>query len=158
MNILQRRKYAHPSRVDGVSRRDGGGPTASFRISADKSCARRVRNSYAYVLFSRKRWTRRGNLPIVRRMSKAAKTAGPGSPASPLAFEEALQKLETIVEAMESDELPLETLLARYEEGTRLAEICQAKLADAEIKIKQLEKTSDGDFLLKPLDGADAEH
>ena len=107
---------------------------------------------------SRNRWTRRPAFPIVRRMSKAAKTAGPGSPASPLAFEEALQKLEAIVEAMESDELPLETLLARYEEGTRLAEICQAKLADAEIKIKQLEKTSDGDFLLKPLTEADLAH
>ncbi len=33
-----------------------------------------------------------------------------------LPFEEALQKLETIVEAMESGELPLETMLARYEE------------------------------------------
>jgi len=35
-------------------------------------------------------------------------------------FEEALKKLEGIVEAMESDDLPLETLLARYEEGTKL--------------------------------------
>ena len=33
-------------------------------------------------------------------------------------FEEALKKLEGIVEAMESDELPLETHLAKYEEGT----------------------------------------
>jgi len=32
-----------------------------------------------------------------------------------LSFEEALKKLEGIVESMESDELPLETLLARFE-------------------------------------------
>ena len=57
-------------------------------------------------------------------------------------FEEALKRLETIVEAMESEDLPLETLLSRYEEGTRLAKVCQAKLADAELKIQKLEKTA----------------
>ena len=58
-----------------------------------------------------------------------------------LPFEEALKKLEAIVEAMEAEDLPLETLLAKYEEGTRLVKICQEKLAEAELKIQQLEKT-----------------
>lgn len=66
-------------------------------------------------------------------------------------FEEALKKLEDVVEAMESQELPLETLLARYEEGTRLAKVCQEKLAEADLKIQQLEKNSAGEFKLKPL-------
>ena len=66
-----------------------------------------------------------------------------------LPFEEALKKLETIVAAMESDELPLETLLAKYEEGTRLARTCQEKLAEAELKIQQLEKTAAGELKLK---------
>ena len=66
-------------------------------------------------------------------------------------FEEALKKLETIVEAMESDDLPLETLIKRYEEGVRLAQICQAKLAEAELKIQQLEKDAAGAMKLKPL-------
>ena len=52
---------------------------------------------------------------------------------------------------MESDELPLEQLLARYEEGVKLARICQDKLAEAELKIQQLEKTAAGEFKLKPL-------
>jgi exodeoxyribonuclease VII small subunit len=52
---------------------------------------------------------------------------------------------------MESEELPLETLLARYEEGTRLTQICQAKLAEAELKIQQLEKDAAGNAQLKPL-------
>ena len=69
---------------------------------------------------------------------------------SQLPFEEALQKLETVVEAMESDDLPLETLIQRYEEGVKLAQACQAKLAEAELKISQLEK-SGGEFKLKPL-------
>ena len=66
-------------------------------------------------------------------------------------FEEALKKLEGIVEAMESEELPLETLLAKYEEGTRLAQICQTKLAEAELKIQQLEKNAVGELKLKPV-------
>jgi len=68
-----------------------------------------------------------------------------------------MKKLETIVEQMESEELPLDQLLARYEEGTRLARICQEKLADAELKIQQLEKTAGGELKLKPLSPAAAE-
>ena len=66
-------------------------------------------------------------------------------------FEEALKKLESIVENMESGDLPLETLLAKYEEGTRLAKVCQEKLSEAEVKIQQLEKTASGEMKLKPL-------
>ena len=84
-------------------------------------------------------------------MSKAAKASAATPPAADQPFEEALQKLEAIVEAMESQELPLETLLARYEEGTRLAAVCQAKLAEAELKVKQLEQKPGGEFDLKPV-------
>lgn len=52
---------------------------------------------------------------------------------------------------MESEDLALETLLARYEEGTRLAKLCQEKLAEAELKIQQLEKNAAGEFSLKPI-------
>ena len=62
-----------------------------------------------------------------------------------------MKKLETIVAAMEAEDLPLETLLAKYEEGTRLAKACQEKLAEAELKIQQLEKTAAGEMKLKPL-------
>ena len=58
-------------------------------------------------------------------------------------FEEALKKLESIVEAMESEELPLETLLAQ---------ICQAKLAEADLKIQQLEQNAAGELTLKTLE------
>ncbi|HTA95785.1 MAG TPA: exodeoxyribonuclease VII small subunit [Verrucomicrobiae bacterium] len=66
-------------------------------------------------------------------------------------FEEALKKLEGIVEAMESDDLPLETLLMKYEEGSKLVKICQGKLAEAELKIQQLEKNAAGEMKLKPI-------
>ena len=62
-----------------------------------------------------------------------------------------MKKLETIVSAMEAEDLPLETLLAKYQEGTRLARTCQEKLAEAELKIQQLEKTTAGEMKLKPL-------
>ena len=83
-----------------------------------------------------------------------SKSARPGDAAKngTVPFEEALKKLEAIVEAMESEDLPLETLLARYEEGTRLAQICQAKLAEAELRIQQLEKNAAGELKLKPLE------
>lgn len=62
-----------------------------------------------------------------------------------------MRKLETIVETMESEDLPLETLIQRYEEGVKLVQVCQAKLAEAEVKIQQLEKDAAGEPRLKPL-------
>jgi len=72
-----------------------------------------------------------------------------------LPFEEALKKLEGIVESIESDELSLEALLARFEEGTRLAKICQSKLTEAELKIQQLETNASGELTLKRVNLAD---
>jgi exodeoxyribonuclease VII small subunit len=74
-----------------------------------------------------------------------------------LPFEEALKKLEFIVESMEAQDLPLETLLARYQEGTKLAQLCQARLNEAELKIQQLEKNSAGEMTLKPAQTAPEE-
>ena len=85
-------------------------------------------------------------------MPNPSKGAGHSNPAKSLPFEEALKKLEGIVEAMETDELPLEALLAKYEEGTRLVKICQEKLAEAELKIQQLEKNAAGEIKLKPFE------
>ena len=85
-------------------------------------------------------------------MSKPGRA--PTNAAEEMPFEEALKKLEIIVEAMESGDLPLETMLARFEEGTRLARHCQAKLEEAEAKIQQLEKTAAGEITLKPFEDA----
>ena len=61
-----------------------------------------------------------------------------------------MKKLESVVEAMESGDLALESLLAKFEEGTRLVKTCQAKLEEAEVKISQLEKNTAGEPVLKP--------
>jgi len=85
-------------------------------------------------------------------MSKPVKDAPPAADQGvSLPFEEALKRLEGIVESMENDDLPLEALLSKYEEGTRLAQSCQARLAEAEVKIQQLERKANGQFALKPL-------
>jgi exodeoxyribonuclease VII small subunit len=63
---------------------------------------------------------------------------------SKLSFEAALGKLESIVEAMESGDVPLADLLAKFEEGTKLLKVCEARLKDAELKIEQLKKQKDG--------------
>ena len=88
-------------------------------------------------------------------MSKQTKAAPAQTAGKDLSFEEAVKKLEEIVESMESDELPLETLLARYEEGTRLAKVCQSKLTEAELKIQQLESSASNELTLKPANLAD---
>ena len=60
-----------------------------------------------------------------------------------LSFETALAKLETIVESMESGEVPLAELLAKFEEGNKLLKLCEARLKEAELKIEQLKKERD---------------
>ena len=74
-------------------------------------------------------------------MSKPARASDTAK--AELPFEAALQKLEAFVEAMESEDLPLENLIKRYEEGVKLAQNCQAKLAEAELKISQLDRISE---------------
>ena len=59
-------------------------------------------------------------------------------------FESAVERLEQIVEAMESDQLPLEEMLERYEEGTRLAKLCSEKLAAAEKRIEIVARNAAG--------------
>jgi exodeoxyribonuclease VII small subunit len=71
-------------------------------------------------------------------------------PKDSLSFEQAIQRLEKIVADMEAAELPLEDVLKRYEEGTRLVRFCTTKLDEAEKKIELLTKKADGAVALKP--------
>ncbi len=63
---------------------------------------------------------------------------------SKLSFEAALGKLESIVEAMEGGDVPLAELLAKFEEGSKLLKVCEARLKEAELKIEQLKQQKDG--------------
>ena len=59
-------------------------------------------------------------------------------------FEAALTKLEALVESMESGDVPLAELLAKFEEGNKLLKHCEVRLKEAELKIEQLKKERDG--------------
>ena len=53
-------------------------------------------------------------------------------------FEEAFQKLEDAVKRLEDPELPLEEALRTFEEGVRLAGLCDTMLETAELKVARL--------------------
>ncbi len=72
---------------------------------------------------------------ILRLFSPDADSGNP-----PEKFEELLARLEQIVTDMENADLPLEKLLASYEEGMRLVKICGARLVDAEQKVEILSR------------------
>lgn len=55
-----------------------------------------------------------------------------------------MARLEEIVEAMESNKMPLEELIVRYEEGVKLVRICQEKLEAAEKRIEIITKNAAG--------------
>jgi len=63
-------------------------------------------------------------------------------------FEQALERLEKIVQALESGELSLDQSLAGYEEGIGLSRQCLAQLAQAEKRVKELTQTAEGLFKL----------
>ncbi len=63
-------------------------------------------------------------------------------------FEEALAKLEAIVEKLESGEITLEDSIAAFEEGQKLVKFCLQKLTEAENKVKKLSQNADGSFEL----------
>ena len=59
-------------------------------------------------------------------------------------FEQALGKLERIVEQIESGQIGLEDSIARYEEGIKLIRQCRTILDAAEKKIQLLAKGEGG--------------
>ena len=91
--------------------------------------------------------------PNVGFVPNAPRNPGPAGPAKEAPFEEALKKLESIVEQMEAGELPLETMMARFEEGVRLVKTCQKRLEEAEVKISKLDQDAGGSPVLTPADG-----
>ncbi|MBP6919741.1 MAG: exodeoxyribonuclease VII small subunit [Candidatus Omnitrophica bacterium] len=67
-------------------------------------------------------------------------------------FEDALKKLEKIVEELEQGDLSLDEALKKYQEGIELSRACTARLENAKKKIDVLAKNKKGDFELEPLD------
>lgn len=66
-----------------------------------------------------------------------------------LKFEEALKKLEKIVQDLEEGELSLGEALKKYQEGIQLSRYCSQRLEDAKKKVELLTKNKKGEFELK---------
>ncbi len=61
-----------------------------------------------------------------------------------ISFEDALQQLEEIVTKLEVGDLDLETSLNLFEEGQKLAALCNKQLSEATLRVEQL--TADGEI------------
>ena len=67
-------------------------------------------------------------------------------------LEEALKKLEKIVEDLEKGDLSLDEALKKYQEGIEISRLCAQRLENAKKKIDVLTKNKKGELELKPLD------
>ncbi|MBW8056480.1 MAG: exodeoxyribonuclease VII small subunit [candidate division NC10 bacterium] len=67
-------------------------------------------------------------------------------------FEDALARLEGVVDRLESGELPLEESLRLFEEGVHLTKVCTHRLEEAERRITILLKDERGEVLESPFD------
>ena len=74
-----------------------------------------------------------------------------------LKFEKALERLEKIVEELETGNISLEDALKKYEEGVKLSRACSEKLTQAEKKIEVLTKTLNGSLKREPFELEDKE-
>lgn len=63
-------------------------------------------------------------------------------------FEKAYERLEKILEALNSGQESLDSTLLLYEEADKLIRLCQSKLSSAEQKIQMLIKNRNGDLIL----------
>ncbi len=71
-------------------------------------------------------------------------------------FEEALKKLEKLVDELEGGDLSLDEALKKYQEGIELSRACAQRLDNAKKKIDTLAKNKKGEFELKPFNESEA--
>jgi exodeoxyribonuclease VII small subunit len=69
--------------------------------------------------------------------------------AESLSVEQAMERLENLVREMETGQMPLDRLISSYEEGVRLAGLCQEKLDAAAKKIQIIAKNASGQTSLE---------
>lgn len=70
-------------------------------------------------------------------------------------FEDAIKKLEKIVEDLEGGDLSLDEALKKYQEGIEISRICSQRLEGAKKKIEVLSKNKKGEFELKDFETED---
>ena len=63
-------------------------------------------------------------------------------------FEKSMERLEKIIEDLESGNLTLDESIKTFEEGVDISKKCHQKLNEAETRVKQLIKNESGEFEL----------
>ena len=83
------------------------------------------------------------------------KTTKNAEPEEEIPFETAIANIEAIVEEIEDDEIGLDVLITKYEEGIKALKVCDAQLESARLRISQLEEKhrKDAAPTLAPFDG-----
>ncbi|MFO0838575.1 MAG: exodeoxyribonuclease VII small subunit [Phycisphaerae bacterium] len=66
-------------------------------------------------------------------------------PAGKLKFEDAMKRLDAIVEALDAGQIGIEESIAKYEEAMSLAAHCGKILTDAELRIRKIQADSSGE-------------
>lgn len=64
-------------------------------------------------------------------------------------FESSFKRLEEILEKLEGNDVSLEETIELYEEGLKLTKFCYDKLNKAELRIKEITKSVNGDLEIK---------
>ncbi|MGB1124172.1 MAG: exodeoxyribonuclease VII small subunit [Phycisphaeraceae bacterium] len=67
-------------------------------------------------------------------------------------FEQAIDKLEDLIEQIESGEVGLEEAIAQYEQGQALIKRCRGILDKAERRIAELTQDADGEPVITEAD------
>ena len=71
-------------------------------------------------------------------------TSGNAPGGEEMSYEDSLERLEQIVQRLESGQLPLDESLRLFEEGTNLTKVCQKRLTEAELRIEKLMADGEG--------------
>ncbi len=72
-------------------------------------------------------------------------------------FENAVRKLEGIVQELESGDLTLDAALKKFQEGIKLSRLCANKLDETEKKVSMLLKDEEGNVSPRPFSPEDSE-
>ena len=77
-------------------------------------------------------------------------------PNTDASFEQAMDRLEEIVSAMESDRMPLDEMVTSYEEGMKLLKLCRHRIEAARQRIETISQGIDGKVELVAFDPANS--
>jgi exodeoxyribonuclease VII small subunit len=94
--------------------------------------------------------------PLVSRQRQTLEDIGRSMTAdiSRLSFEDALSELERIVRDLEGGQMKLEDAISSYEQGAALRQHCEAKLGEADMRVRAIMERADGTAASETLEDA----